>query len=385
MEQQKLSELLFQILQAELQETVTDSLQLQDELTPEVIAALYAMSKHHDLAHIVSSFLYKQGLLDGTWKEKFQKQEILSVYRYEQMKLAYEEICQAFEAAEIDYIPLKGSVIRPYYPKESMRTSCDIDILIYEDALETAIAVMEQKGYVCKERAYHDVSLFSPFGIHLELHFNIQENMENLDRVLCRAWEYAVPVTGHHYAFSDAFFLYHMFAHMAYHFLSGGCGIRPLMDIWVMEHKRGLTYPIAKELLEEAGIYTFAREITNLVDVCFSDAEKDDMTDTLLTYVIEGGVYGTVENHIAVETVESGGVGRYVWKRLFMPYKNMVVLYPILRKLPILLPFCWIARIFRMIFGGKLKKSISTAKTADGLTREEKNKIQSMKDRLGLK
>ena len=45
-----------------------------------------------------------------------------------------------------------------------------------------------------------------------------------------------------------------MFAHMLYHFISGGCGIRPLMDIWIAEHKMGITYTEAKDLLETAGI-----------------------------------------------------------------------------------------------------------------------------------
>lgn len=127
-----------------------------------------------------------------------------------------------------------------------MRTSCDIDILIYEEDLEVAINSLETKGYRCGERNYHDVSLYSPSKIHLELHFNIQENMDNLDAVLKDAWEYAVPTNTSQYAFSKEFFAFHIFAHMAYHFVSGGCGIRSLLDIWVLKHKMGISYSLQK-------------------------------------------------------------------------------------------------------------------------------------------
>ena len=97
------------------------------------------------------------------------------------------------------------------------------------------------------------------------------------------------------------FFLFHMFAHMSYHFISGGCGIRPLMDIWIAEHKMGITYTEAKDLLETAGIYKFAVEMSKLSEICFSDCPKDNYTDALLSYVFDGGVYGTSKNKIAVK------------------------------------------------------------------------------------
>ena len=71
----------------------------------------------------------------------------MSVYRNEQIKYAFAQICDTFELSSIPYIPLKGSVIRPYYPKESMRTSCDIDILVKEENHEAAIDVLVQRGF----------------------------------------------------------------------------------------------------------------------------------------------------------------------------------------------------------------------------------------------
>ena len=48
-------------------------------------------------------------------------------------KAEYENLCSAFEKAQIPFLPLKGSVIRKYYPEAWMRTSCDIDILVHDE------------------------------------------------------------------------------------------------------------------------------------------------------------------------------------------------------------------------------------------------------------
>lgn len=68
------------------------------------------------------------------------------------MKSAFRDICSIFDKIKIAYIPLKGAVIRPYYPYDSMRTSCDIDILIHEEDLELAIKNLIEKGYKCGEK-----------------------------------------------------------------------------------------------------------------------------------------------------------------------------------------------------------------------------------------
>lgn len=384
MEVNTLQDIFIKILRSELNETELDSA-VKTQLTPDVISALFSLSKRHDLAHIVSSALNKCNLLtDDEAKKKYNQEEILSVYRYVQTEYTYEQIRGIFDKANIPYIPLKGSVIRPYYPKESMRTSCDIDILVKEENLDTAIEALTQNGFKCGERHYHDVSLYSPNQIHLELHFNIQENIDTLDTVLKDAWLYAVPVNETLYRFADEFFLFHIFSHMSYHFLSGGCGIRSLMDIWIMEHKMGISYTQAKDLLEKAGIYVFASEISNLVDVCFSDKSKDAFSDILLSYIFDGGVYGSSQNRIAVKKENTKNTFKYSMQRLFMSYRDMIIIFPILKKLPFLLPFCWIIRIIKMMFSGKMRTSITEIRTANKVSKSEMENIRLMKEKLGL-
>lgn len=379
-----LQDIFIKILRSELTETELDA-SVKEQLTPDVISALYSLSSRHDLAHIVFNSLHKCGFQnDDLMYSKFNQKAIMSVCRNEQIKYAYNQICDIFNKESIPYIPLKGLVIRPYYPQESMRTSCDIDILVKEENLESAIDSLVQKGFRCGERHYHDVSLFSPANIHLELHFNIQETIEKLDAVLKDAWQYAKLTDGSRYEFTDEFFVFHMFAHMSYHFLGGGCGIKSLMDIWVMEHRMGATYESARELLDKAGIYRFAAEISKLAEICFSGKPKDEFSDTILSYIFSGGVYGTFQNKMTVMKSKDKSTVKYLLERLFMPYKSMVIIYPILKKLPFLLPFCWVGRFFKMLFKGKSKSALGEIKTANNVTDDQIGVIVQMREHLGL-
>lgn len=308
----------------------------------------------------------------------------MSVYRNEQMKYAFAQICDIFDQASIPYIPLKGSVIRPYYPQESMRMSCDIDILVKEENLEETIDTLVRKGFKRGDKNYHDVSLFSEAGVHLELHFNIQENIDKLDAVLKDAWQYAKLTDGSRHKFTDDFFVFHMFAHMSYHFLSGGCGIKSLMDIWIMEHKMGITYECARELLEKAGIYRFATEISNLAEVCFSDNPKDDFSNMLLSYIFSGGVYGTSQNRVAVQQQKQGGKLKYALSKIFIPYDVIKFHYPILQKHRWLTPIMEVRRWGKLIFCGHLKRTVKELKYNSTISEDAAAETRTLLKNVGL-
>ncbi len=375
--------IFIKILRSELNETELDSA-VKDQLTPNVVSALFVLAKRHDLAHIISSALNKYNLLtDEEVKKNFSQEEMISVYRHVQMEYAYEQICKALDKAGIPYIPLKGSVIRPYYPKESMRTSCDIDILIKEEHLYQAIDALTQHGFVCGEKNYHDVSLFSPNKIHLELHFNIQENIKTLDAVLKDAWLHTIPLKGCCYEFTKEFFLFHMFAHMSYHFLSGGCGIRSLMDIWIINHKMGITVEESEALLEKAGIYKFASEISKLANSCFSDEPMDDFSQMLLNYITDGNLYGTAENSVAMGKKQAYASPKYILKRVFISNKALSLEYPVLKKCFLLYPFCWLHRTFKLSFR-VAKRFFSRKKIPSTVSASKIENVQQLRAHLGI-
>lgn len=184
------------------------------------------------------------------------------VYRYERLNYEYEKLCKALEKAKIPFIPLKGSILRDYYPEPWMRTSCDIDVLIHKKNLARAIAYLSQNlEYVEKERATHDVSLYSPQGNHIELHFDLVEEgrAKNAINVLNSVWENVSLHKDYLYRYDmDEFFYYYHIAHMAKHFESGGCGIRPFVDLWILDSIECADYKKRSDLLKKGELIQFS-------------------------------------------------------------------------------------------------------------------------------
>lgn len=353
--------------------------------SPEILGELLTVAKKHDVAHLVVFGLKKNNLL-GENAKKLEGEIFKAAYRCEQQKHELQTICQTLEDAQISFIPLKGSVIREYYPEPWMRTSCDIDVLIHEDDVEKAISIFKKLEYKIEKRNYHDIPLYSPNGIHLELHFNICEDTEKLDRVLRSAWSYAIKAESFRYEFEKEFFVFHMYAHMAYHFLAGGCGIRPLLDIWIMENKMDLSYKCAKELLKEAEIYRFAEKMSELAERCFSENDEMLLSDfeAIVSYILTGGVYGSAENNTTVKKTEAKSSIAYVFNRLFLPYNSMITLFPILNKAPYLLPFCWIVRWLQVFSKKKSGRVAAELLQMKNISNDKMQEINKMRDMLEL-
>ncbi len=323
------------------------------------VEKLIALSKRHDLAHLIADALINNGIVDSTYSgfASVQKGKLMAIYRETQRTYTYNVITTAFSDAKIKYVPLKGILIRDLYPEPWMRSSCDIDILVQENDLDKATEALIQKGFTTdNKRNYHDIHFYLD-NVHLELHHNICENNEQLDRLLSKVWEYAEPVSDVEYRESKEFFAFHHIAHMAYHFLAGGCGIRPFIDLWLMRKKGFYSDNGLIALLNECELKPFYDSVCDLVDVWFSDKQHNELTKAMSDYVISGGVYGTEKNSNTIGVAKNKeSKTKYLFTLAFLPYESMCVLYPSLRKHKILLPFCYIHRFFSKLFGKDKKR-----------------------------
>ena len=339
--------------------------------------ALYSLSKSHDLAHIMGAVLAKKGIeIPIEYREKFQKQQKLATYRCLGMQIEMERVDEALEEAKIPYMPLKGTVIRPYYPTPEMRTSSDIDILVHEADLEKAVCVFSDVlGYQVGLKSTHDISLFSPSGVHVELHFSLSEDDPKLDEVLLTAWDSAVKDTDKQYRYrmSNEMFFVYCISHMAKHFVGGGCGIRPFMDLYIIKTKMAFDTEKANQLLKECNLTVFAKEALNLCGVWFENAEHSQITKEMHSYILNGGVYGKKASKVAIATVKKGRV-RYALSRVFLSYDILKLYYTRLEKYPILYPYYTVVRWFRVLFGKNRKNAVAELKqTASSV---DKNAIQ---------
>ena len=357
-------------------------------LTEEERVGLYRVSKKHDLAHLVGNALINNGLVEeGKLKEAYRQEVYTAIYRYERILFETEELRRILNGERIPVVPLKGAVIRKFYPEPWLRTSCDIDILVHEEDLDRAVTALKEKAQyeTNGKKDFHDVSLYSQSGMHLELHYNLKESKENIDGILGRAWEFVVPKDGYEYEFSGEFFLYHVLAHASYHFTGGGCGIRPFIDLFLL--KRRLKYDGDKlsATLSEAGIKKFAEEAEKLSEIWFGQGEHDEVTKAMEKFVLAGGVYGNSVNHAAVKQVEKKGKVRHIMSRIWMPYDSLVYQYPNLKGKRILQPFYEIKRWFRLFRRSVLKRSVKELKLNAAMDKETVNEAEKLMESLGLK
>lgn len=364
--------------------------EVKTQLTPEMLPQLYAISKAHDMAHIVAQALGDLGLFgDDEISAKLQKQQMLAVYRYQKINYELQQICRTLEEAKIPFIPLKGSVIRQYYPAPWMRTSCDIDVLVHEEVLEKTADILTQKlAYKNEGKSSHDISLFSQSGIHVELHYDTVEDgrASNANRVLSNLWKYTIPQNDggvHRLLIDEMFYFYHI-AHMAKHFEDGGCGIRPFLDLWILEHRVEHDKTARDALLEKGGLLTFANACRSLSAVWFDATECNKMTEQMQAYILTGGVYGNLDNRVAVHQNKKGGKIRYALSRIFLPYDTIKFHYPILQKHKWLTPVMEVRRWFKLLFKGKVKSSLHELNVNKSMSEEQIENTADLLQKLGL-
>ena len=380
------TQLLFALLRiAVCGEPVTE--EVKAACTPELLEQVYALASGHDLAHLVGQAASKLGLQESEALTKCKQAAMQAFGRYMQLNYAYEQTCAVLEKGKIPFIPLKGSVLRNYYPEPWMRTSCDMDILVREKDLETATRVLEEKlAYRYQGKTSHDVSLFTSDGVHLELHYATIEDYvsQSSEQILSGIWEKATPVEGktYHMAMPEALFYYYHIAHMAKHFVHGGCGIRPFLDLWIMDEKLEHDTNAREDLLARGGLLTFTKAARKLSGIWFSGTPGDSLSGGMESFILEGGTYGNLENRVSLQQSRQGGKLKYAMSRIFLPYDILKHYYPILQKYRALTPVYEMVRWHKLLFKGGVKRSVHelrvNAAASDGQIRSARELLEHL-------
>ncbi len=379
-------QLFLALLRAELtQEALPE--ETAGTISPEQLPALYTVAQRHDLAHLLTGALEKAHCLgqDPT-SERFRKVRYAAVYRYEQMRYELEALCRALEDAAIDHLPLKGAVIREWYPEPWMRTSCDIDILVKEADLDRATQVLtERLGYEYHLKSSHDVSLLAPGGLHIELHYGmVEENCAGqANDVLNTVWDTATA-DGHHYRMNDAMFYFYHIAHMAKHIEVGGCGVRTFMDLWILNHRVSGDAAARRQLLERGGLSRFAETASKLAEHWFSGAKADELAQLLEEFILYGGVYGNIDTLTAVQQNRTGGRFKYLLELIFPCYRHLKFQYPVLQKHAWLYPFCLLHRFGKKVFGSDRKRAAKKLHCINAVDDSQRQAAAVLLDGLGL-
>ena len=372
------------------------------EVSARFLSEVYKLSKAHDMAHLVGDALNKSGVFENLpddmdekeraaiekVKEKFDEQIFTAVYRYENINYELERLKETLEEAKIPFIPLKGAVIRKYYPEPWMRTSCDIDILIKNADTDIAIGILCKAGYIrTEDSSTHDYNLVSSNGIHIELHFTLTQGEDfcAANELVKTIWNEAILDEGEccYSLIPETIVFYHLL-HMARHILHGGCGVRPFIDLWLLNKKMIYDQQKLEIMLINGGLFALDKAALCLCKVWLENGEHNSNTRALEKYIINGGVYGTAENSARVQAAKKVGKLKLFFNIMFLKKETLAVIYPKLKKHPLLLPWYQIKRWFRIFNKDKRDKVKTLIKRRNEVQLNNKKDTEDMLKSLDL-
>lgn len=379
--------LILQLIRYEITGTPLDA-EFQNGISDDVLSSVYEISVDQSVSVIVGNALFKLGVLTDELKQAFFNEQLVGIYNVEQIHHELENIVSLFEKEKIPFIPLKGSVLRSFYPKPEMRESCDIDILIQREDLERACKSLETEyGYEKRTGCAHDVGLFSKSDVELELHFSLYESYNDKKELLDNVWDYASPCADGKYEHKltpEFFTVYHLI-HMYKHVVNGGCGVKPFMDLKIIEDNFDLNFGKLDKLVENAGIAKFSKRVFDLMHFWFCNGKNDEYLELFADYIFTSGTYGTLENQVAVSLSQNGNKFKNLMDRIFMPYNKLRVIYPVLNDKPYLMPWYEVKRWHRIIFKDKMEQQLIIMKHNANIDLEKQNKTTKLMENLGIK
>ena len=290
-----------------------------------------------------------------------QRDTIRSFFISKNQVSAISELLSEFENNGIDYMPVKGSVLKMVYPKHELRPMSDADILIKEEQYSKIKSVLENLGYEFGTEGLCEIIWKKKGQLYLELHKTlVPENVEDYYVHFGTGWGSAVKSSGYKHRFElspEDHYLF-VFTHFARHYRAAGIGIKHFVDIWMYNKiYSNMDYDYINAKLEEIGLKEFHKNVLETLGVWFENKENTEMSDFITSIIFSSGAFGLQSKAILSEAVKRKGENeninsakhsKLLWL-IFLPYKLMCLKYPILKKAPILLPLFWVIRAVKAL------------------------------------
>ncbi len=313
---------------------------------------VHKLSEKHKVTSLVAPSVIASSSAPEQFKSVFKKELFRCAARHEAQSREAEELAEIFAKNKIKHCFLKGTKVSRYYDNPDMRFMLDMDVLVEKEKSEKAAELLVERGYEYdnyedEKDAGYVKKPFLNFELHKELKYDYDKGYDYykgaLERMTADENGYSMNMT------NEDFYVY-ILSHTAHHFESAGTGIKSIVDHYYLNKKLKplCDEEVLKKSLEETGLTDFAESMDSLSEFWFSEAQGDENTKETADYIILSGVFGNQTNYYLSGIIKGDYTEKkssYFLTRLFLPYKLMKKRYPILKKLPFLLPIMWIVRL----------------------------------------
>ena len=325
---------------------------------------LFRAAGRHMLTGIVGYALEAAGVQDHAFRQANRK-AIRKVALFDTERAA---VFAEMEAAGIWYMPLKGCVLKEYYPKVGMRQMSDNDVLFDAGRADDVRTIMDQMGYSAEYfgQGNHDVYHKEPV-CNFEMHRSLfgEGHEDKLREYYQNVKDRLVKDEGNQYGFHftpEDFYIY-ITAHEYKHYSASGTGLRSLLDIDVYLKSVSLDMAYVEGEMRKLGIAGFEKANRSLALHLFGGEKLSEEEQEMLDYILFSGTYGTVAHRIE-NSMRNHGWNRlqYMMHRFSVPisrknkeYDSYASAYPIFYKHKILLPALLVYRPVRAMLEGRFR------------------------------
>ena len=318
---------------------------------------LYQFQRFHNVAN--TTYIVLRDKYNEDQIKKFELDYKKNLVREVRFEIAGQQVFSAFEQARIPFIILKGAVLKHLYPKSGLRYFTDYDIYI-GDRCSDIEKIMTALGYEFVNDTGNDMSFVHEPSLNFEMHYNLFSSKYVFNDYFNNLFEKSKSWDKLEFGYilkNDVCFIY-VLTHLYKHFIEGGCGIKQFMDIYVMTKNMSLDMEYIKKELKKIGLEGFFETTIKLNSFLFDGAEADDNLKQIADYVFNNGTFGNVKNSMALEYVQDEesknrrfGLykAKYFANRWQLSFSGMKRQYPVLSKIPTLLPFCYCHKLFRVL------------------------------------
>ncbi len=266
-----------------------------------------------------------------------------------------------FESHDIDYLPLKGIDYKALYPKPEYRWMADADIYIRKEQYQEITGILLSRGFVFDCESDHEYIWEKKGALKLELHKVMTDPSYQIYISRFRnGFEMAGRIgKTHRYRFSPTDQLLYATAHFTKHYMSICPNVRNLLDMYYLSKDPGVDKVELEEQLTELRLNTLYGAAIKAVKAWLSGRPFDETSGLIMKRTLTNSAeFNEKRKYFFIAASMNKGDSKLtdaskkktLMYRLFPPVLIMKYKYPVLRKAPVLLPFCWIHRAFEGVF-----------------------------------
>lgn len=327
---------------------------------------IYRLSNIHNVCAIVTNqilLLPKNQRPEKDMLIKFRQQIGYTLIDYDNKNNALDFLIKILTKSNIDFILIKGAILRDYYPIKEYRTSGDIDVIINYSDIDKFHKILTTEKIKFTDKRNNFFS-FLYKGQNIEIHSNFDMDHPYFENIfdMCEK-------RGFEYKISDELHLLYVLCHIIKHFNLFGAGIKMFMDVDVLiRHMKVFDYDNFLKKCRELNIETFAKACFSLCSFWFNTPVKAEINfnknnnfrELFEDEIINSGSYGFNRRDLGNYYI-SKGIGKSGKNNIFAKLRAFTAMvfpkkeyvkshFKYLKKYPFLLPFAYLQRLFSAIF-----------------------------------